>query len=129
MDFRFTGDCEPALMDQSLVFEIVTNLLSNAVKYSPDGGTIHFHVWCSQDTAFLKIQDQGIGIPEEDQKYVFESFHRASNVDTIRGAGLGLSIVRHAVNLHGGTIQLESVEGAGSTFTIALPLQPAPHDT
>jgi signal transduction histidine kinase len=69
----------------------------------------------------MKISDQGIGIPEEDQARLFEPFHRAGNVGNTQGTGLGLSIARDYVALHGGTIEVESAVGTGSTFTICLP--------
>jgi signal transduction histidine kinase len=69
----------------------------------------------------LTVTDQGIGIPEADQALLFQSFHRASNVGGIAGTGLGLSIVKEAVNCHRGTIEVKSVEGRGSQFTVMLP--------
>ena len=75
----------------------------------------------------LKIQDYGIGVPEEEQHKLFDSFHRANNVGSISGTGLGLAIVKKAVELHGGQIEFESKLNVGTTFTIALPLSTKNH--
>lgn len=121
---NFVTQCDrtDALMDEKLLEHIVTNLLSNAIKYSPQGGTIQFDLVCNQSSAVFRIEDTGIGIPEEDLEKLFESFGRASNVGTIQGTGLGLAIVKRCVNLHGGQITVESTLGVGTTFTVTLPL-------
>ncbi|HBB32155.1 MAG TPA: hypothetical protein DC064_10255, partial [Cyanobacteria bacterium UBA9273] len=98
------------------------NLLSNAIKYSPNGGVIDFQLYYEQDEIILQIKDQGIGIPPENQARLFESFHRASNVGMIQGTGLGLSIVKKCVDLYKGKIYCQSEVGAGTTFTVKLPL-------
>jgi signal transduction histidine kinase len=110
-------------MDEKLLGHILTNLLSNAIKYSPEGGTVHFDLVCTAREAIFRITDAGIGIPEEYQTQLFESFQRASNVGTIQGTGLGLAIVKKAVDLHRGTIAVESEVGVGTTFTVRLPLK------
>ncbi|HTF13230.1 MAG TPA: sensor histidine kinase, partial [Burkholderiales bacterium] len=76
------------------------------------------------EQAVIEIQDRGIGIPLEDQPRMFESFHRASNVENRPGTGLGLAIVKKAVELHGGEISLSSAVGSGTRFTVLLPLRP-----
>jgi Signal transduction histidine kinase len=101
---------------------MLMNLLSNAVKYSPRGSTILFSLSRSDDSSVIQIQDQGIGIPEADQKNLFEAFHRGSNVGTVPGMGLGLTIVKHAIELHSGTIDVQSRVAAGTTFTSTLPV-------
>jgi PAS domain S-box-containing protein len=111
-----------AYMDEKLLRYIISNLLSNAIKYSPQGSTVQFHLAYHQSSAILRIQDEGIGIPLNDQQHVFESFYRGSNTRNISGTGLGLAIVKRAVDLHGGQIALESREGVGTTFTVTLPL-------
>lgn len=123
IDFEYEGNLSPAVMDQQLILHIVSNLLSNAIKYSPEGGRIGFLVRATEDTAVITIQDHGIGIPQADQETIFKDFYRARNVGTIRGTGLGLSIVRQAVELHGGTVNLESTVGVGTTITVALPFR------
>jgi len=116
-----TGDERKARIDSKLLKRILTNLLSNAVKYSPPGSTIQFALVCGADANVIRIQDEGIGIPEADQKKLFEAFHRGGNVGTVPGMGLGLAIVKHAVELHSGTIEVQSHVDAGTTFTLTLP--------
>ncbi len=114
--------CPPACMDEKLLRQLFTNLLSNAVKYSPGGGEVNFSLTCTDTEAIFQIQDRGIGIPPEELPHLFESFHRCRNVGTIPGTGLGLTIVKRCVDLHGGQIDVESQLGAGTTFTVKLPL-------
>jgi len=99
-------------------------LLSNAIKYSPHGGNIDFTLDCQQGIASISIQDQGIGISQEDLKLLFEPFHRGKNVRNIPGTGLGLVVVKKCVDLHDGTITANSEVGVGTTFTVTLPLAP-----
>jgi signal transduction histidine kinase len=121
------GTDDPASGDESLLRHIFTNLLSNAVKYSRAGQTVDFIVRQEEGKALCRVVDRGCGIPEADQKRLFQAFHRGSNVQQIPGTGLGLMIVHRCVELHGGSIQFESAEGRGTTFTVALPLfSPAP---
>lgn len=111
-----------ACMDEKLLRHILTNLLTNAVKYSPPGSTVQFNCYCREQEVLFEIKDQGIGIPPEDQKRLFESFHRAKNVGNIQGTGLGLSIVKKSVDLHGGKLAVHSEVGVGTTFKVTLPL-------
>lgn len=122
--FLTKGNCTEACLDEKQLRQILTNLLSNAVKYSPQGGTIQFNLECEEGVAILRIQDEGIGIPKEDVSQLFESFHRASNVETIPGTGLGLAIVKKCVDSHKGKITVDSVVDGGTTFTVTLPLKP-----
>ena len=108
--------------DPKLIRQILTNLLSNAIKYSPQGGPIKFILSRLPDAVIFDIQDQGMGIPPEDLERLFTSFHRAHNVGTIQGTGLGLTIVKKCVDLHGGSIALDSQLGQGSRFTIRIPI-------
>jgi signal transduction histidine kinase len=111
-------------MDGKLLRHILTNLLSNSVKYSPQGGVVRLDVTAANGQAEFRVQDQGIGIPEDDQPQLFQVFFRASNVDNLPGTGLGLAITRRAVDLHQGTISFESQAGVGTTFTVTVPLNP-----
>ncbi len=115
------GQCINACMDENLLRKILTNLLSNAIKYSPESGTVFLELSCHDEVATFRIWDKGIGISLEDQKQLFEPFHRATNVGKIKGTGLGLSIVKKCIDLHGGEISLESQVGVGTTFTVTLP--------
>ncbi len=120
--FVFTEQCKctNVYMDEQLIRHILGNLLSNAIKYSPVGSTVRFALICQDETASFQIQDQGIGIPQEDRQHLFESFYRASNVSNIAGTGLGLAIVKKAVDLHGGDITVDSQVGVGTTFTVTI---------
>jgi signal transduction histidine kinase len=108
---------------------VLTNLLTNAVKYSPAGGAITLTLQPDgADSAAevrLVIEDQGLGIPAADLPHIFEPYHRGQNVrGRIGGTGLGLVSARHIVEQHGGTLEVASTEGAGSRFTITLPITP-----
>ncbi len=124
--FISRGEHTNAYVDEKLLRHILSNLLSNAIKYSPQGSTIHFELAIETGEAIFQIKDEGIGIPPEDQKRLFEAFHRASNVNKIPGTGLGLAIVKQSVDLHGGKIEAVSEVGSGTTFTVTLPLPLSP---
>jgi two-component system OmpR family sensor kinase len=110
--------------DPKLLFQAFSNLLSNAIKYSPDGGTIEVDAGVVADQAVVAIADHGIGIPAADLDRLFERYHRGSNVSGIVGTGVGLYLVRMAVDLHGGGVEVTSREGEGSRFVIRLPMKP-----
>lgn len=123
LSFTQLGDFE-VLGDRRQIEMAVSNLVENAINYSPDGTRVAVALRKQDALAEISISDQGVGIPEKDIERIFERFYR---VDPARsratgGTGLGLSIVKHVVNNHGGDISVWSVEGAGSTFTIRLPL-------
>ncbi len=102
---------------------LVRNLVENGVKYSDEGGLVQVHVSEANGRALVRVSDEGAGIPADDHDRVFERFYRvdrARNRDT-GGSGLGLSIVRNVVQGHGGTVDLESREGGGTTVTVRLP--------
>ncbi|MBD2109332.1 ATP-binding protein [Nodosilinea sp. FACHB-13] len=109
------------VLDEMIVRQILTNLVFNAVKYSHEGGDVRVSCRHQEDYLILQIQDQGIGIPKENQENIFEPFYRAKNVDYIAGTGLGLAIVKQGIQAHQGTISVESEVGKGTTFTITLP--------
>ena len=119
--WKNTGECTRAIMDEKFLRHILTNLISNAIKYSPQGGCIEVNLSCQNQQAVFQVKDYGIGIPKESFKKLFESFHRANNVGNIQGSGLGLSIVKRMVDLHGGSIEFSSELGRGTTFTVYLP--------
>jgi len=121
---------EPALwapVDAARLGRVVDNVLSNALKFSPDGGEVRVCVGrepsAGEPVAVIAVTDRGVGVPAADLPHIFERFQRAGNVaGRIEGAGIGLASARHIVEQHGGNITVESVEGAGSTFTVRLPL-------
>jgi signal transduction histidine kinase len=121
LTFTSLGDCTIVSLDAKLLRQILTNLLSNAIKYSPNGGSVKVLLTCEDNKVIFQVQDEGIGIPTEDQQKLFESFSRASNVGTIAGTGLGLSIVKKCLDLHGGQIAVKSEVGVGTTFAVSLP--------
>jgi two-component system phosphate regulon sensor histidine kinase PhoR len=110
--------------DASQLDRVMINLLSNAVKFTPKGGRIEVASCAEESTAVISVTDTGIGVPGGDQKELFSRFFRASNATgrSIPGTGLGLAIVRMIVVNHGGDIDLQSREGAGTTVTVRLPL-------
>src|SRR5208283_5287994 len=107
--------------DANLLSQLFSNLLANAVKYSPHGGLIRITAAQDGTQIAVVIEDQGIGIPGADLERVFERYYRGSNTSGIGGTGVGLSLVRTIVDLHKGTIAVESREGEGSRFTIRFP--------
>jgi PAS domain S-box-containing protein len=109
-------------LDKRVMRNILFNLISNASKYSSANKTIYITSRSVDHSLEIAIQDEGIGIPEGDIKHMFERFFRASNVSNIQGTGLGLNIVKRYVDLLGGSIDFNSLEGKGSTFTVTLPL-------
>jgi two-component system, OmpR family, sensor kinase len=119
---RFGGAPMPMVGDGKLLFQVFSNLLSNAVKYSPGGGAIEVEAGIGADEAIVAVADRGIGIPPGDLERLFERYHRGSNVSGIVGTGVGLYLVKMAVDLHGGRVEVKSIEGEGSRFTIHLPI-------
>jgi signal transduction histidine kinase len=113
---------EPARGDEGLLRHIFSNLIANAAKYSPPGTPVNFSVSRDGGDAIFIVQDRGLGIPEDDRKRLFTPFYRGKNVATIQGTGLGLVIVKHCVERHGGMIQIESAENCGTTVSVRLPL-------
>ena len=113
------------LGDEDLLLTAIRNLLENAVAYSPERTRVLVTTRRADDRVEISVEDQGIGIPERDLQRIFERFYR---VDPARsratgGTGLGLAIVKHVTAAHGGAVTVRSVEGAGSTFTLSLPLR------
>ena len=121
-------------LDKERIGQVFSNLLSNALKYTPDGGTITINAECipevngntNQGRGFVKIsvQDSGVGIPEEDLEKLFNKFYQAKNVPLVneKGSGLGLALVKHVTEAHGGTVRVTSTIDVGSTFTIVIPI-------
>jgi len=116
------GECTTACLDEKLLHPILSNLLSNAIKYSPTSITIQMTAICQKGEVIFKIEDFGIGIPPEDLQRLFDPFHRAKNVGTIPGTGLGMAIVKKCVDSHRGQISVKSEVGVGTIFTVTLPL-------
>jgi signal transduction histidine kinase len=107
---------------------VIDNICSNAVKYTPRGGRVRVVVRRNDPWAEVEVTDTGLGIAPGDRAHLFSAFHRSTNPDalTIPGTGLGLAISRRIAELHGGTIEVESELGVGSTFTLRIPLAGEP---
>lgn len=114
------GNCQEFYLDQKLLWHILNNLLSNAIKYSPKNSVVSLDVICTEEGVTFKIIDAGIGIPEADQARLFQPFHRAGNVGSIPGTGLGLTLVKKCLDLHNGYIHVSSRVNQGTTFTVNL---------
>ena len=106
--------------------QVMVNLVSNAVKYNREGGRVDIEVQIREDELNVAVKDTGRGIAEEDLPHIFEKFYRVDDSEQqeqqAKGTGLGLSIAKHIVEVHGGTISVQSVQGQGSAFAFALPL-------
>ncbi|MDX6517519.1 MAG: hypothetical protein QOF50_365 [Gaiellaceae bacterium] len=113
--------------DPSRLSQLVENLLSNALKFTPRGGRVEVCLTSLTDAVRLQVSDTGMGISRADQEHVFERFYRSAdaNDQAIQGPGLGLAIVSAIVQAHGGSINVESELGVGTTFTVVLPVEPA----
>ncbi|AIE73053.1 MULTISPECIES: PAS domain S-box protein [unclassified Synechocystis] len=116
---------ELSLVDVKLLRHALENILSNAIKYSAPGSIVSLNINKQDNHLLFVVKDQGIGIPPQDQEKLFEAFHRASNVGDIPGTGLGLSIVKRYVEFQGGKVEVDSVEGQGTTIVIKIPLSPS----
>jgi signal transduction histidine kinase len=123
------SELDPALgelnADERKVKQILLNLLSNAVKFTPDGGRVHVSAAQANGAVEVSVRDTGIGIAPEDQAVVFEEFKQVGR-DALRkaeGTGLGLTLTKRLVELHGGEIRLQSAPGKGSTFSFTLPVR------
>jgi signal transduction histidine kinase len=123
---EFQGDKDiKATLDSFGLGEIMTNILNNAITYTGEGGNVSISLKNFGDHALISIADTGVGMSEEDLKHIFDRFYRSDRSRTrdTGGAGLGLSIVKEMVDLMGGSIDVKSEEGKGSTFSISLPLK------
>jgi signal transduction histidine kinase len=107
--------------DEKIVELALSNLLYNAIKYSPEYTNIDIDITQNTNTTTFKVKDNGIGIPEKDQKNIFNRYFRAENVLLIQGTGIGLNIVKNHLEQLNGSISFESHENKGSIFTIELP--------
>ncbi|NJK27342.1 MAG: hybrid sensor histidine kinase/response regulator [Coleofasciculaceae cyanobacterium SM2_3_26] len=125
--FSIDRDSLQARWDEKIIRQLLTHLLSNAIKYSPKGGEVCLHVTYSDaetatgGTIKLEVCDRGMGISEEDFPNIFHTFYRGQNAELIPGTGLGLTIVKSCVEMHGGTIAIDSHLEEGTQVTVTLP--------
>jgi signal transduction histidine kinase len=125
--FELSVDVEPGLpeveADSEALGQALLNLVNNAIKYSRETKSIALSVRRAGERVAISVADKGIGVPKAEQRKIFEKFYRgeASLVHETKGSGLGLSLVEHIMEAHGGTVEIESAPGKGSTFTLVLP--------
>jgi signal transduction histidine kinase len=119
---HIAGVAAPAFGDTTLLRHIMANLMGNAVKYSTAGAPVALEVTRQGDEAVLCVRDRGIGMAEQDFKQLFVPFFRGQNAAAVQGTGLGLLIVRHCVERHGGRMDIASTENVGTTVTVRLPV-------
>ncbi len=112
-------------MDVDLMRQVFSNLVENAIKYSPENSSILITTEEQEGRIVIQVADQGMGIPEDELPHVFTKFYRSKNAKSspIKGSGLGLYLAKYFVELHKGSISVESEFGRGSTFTVELPMQ------
>jgi PAS domain S-box-containing protein len=120
ISFLYNGEKE-IVQDKKMLRHVFLNLLSNAIKYSGEDKIVYFSIEASQGLVNVKVKDEGIGIPDDEQQHLFDKYYRAKNATNIQGTGLGLSIVKRHVELLNGTISFISKFGEGTTFTIGFP--------
>lgn len=119
--YQHTGVNNVFNSDPGMLKKCIVNLIANAIKYSGENTLIDFNTEIDEENCTIKVEDNGIGIPESDHKHLFEAFFRAHNTGTIPGTGLGLNIVGRYTDLMNGTIQFKSKVNAGTLFTLTFP--------
>lgn len=122
LDAQTVGNCSG---DRHRLEQLLDNLISNALKYTPEGGRVETRLQRENGHVRIEVQDSGIGIPEEEQQYLFDQFFRASTAkaDSIPGVGLGLTIVKAIAEAHRGRVEVESRQGLGTIFRVELPVR------
>lgn len=125
-DCQTTPNSDRIRADVRRVRQILLNLLSNAIKFTPAGGKVILRVWQEAQKVLLQVEDTGIGIAQDELPLLFEKFQQLENTyqRTYEGTGLGLALTKQLVEMHGGSIEVESCVGEGSTFTVMIPSQP-----
>ncbi|HIW33551.1 MAG TPA: HAMP domain-containing histidine kinase [Candidatus Paenibacillus intestinavium] len=124
LELSISLDKVSILADEDLMSQVWTNIIHNSIKFIPSNGTITISLRQVDEQAIIRITDTGIGIARQDQLHIFERFYKADHARerSKGGSGLGLSIVKKIVEMHGGTISVESELGKGTTFTVNLPI-------
>ncbi len=122
LEVSHSGMTQTMNTDKKLIRNVLINLISNAIKYSPENKPIYLRCEFKSEEVVCEVEDEGIGIPEEDQIHLFERFFRANNTRGFQGTGLGLSIVKRYVDLLRGDISFKSSHGEGTTFKVIIPI-------
>jgi signal transduction histidine kinase len=124
LDLDVADDLPEMELDPEAISQALINLLNNAIKYSPEEKRIRVSVRGDGGRVLVSVADRGIGIPKSEQKRIFEKFYRGEHslVHTTKGSGLGLALVQHITEAHGGRVEVTSAPGEGSTFTLSLPV-------
>lgn len=131
LEVQIAEDLPEAVVDPEALSQALLNLMNNSIKYSGEGKYIGLDVRSGESSILISVSDRGVGIPKAEQKKIFEKFYRVEDslIHTTKGSGLGLSLVRHIVDAHGGSVEIESEPGKGSTFRLVVPLTPSPRRT
>jgi signal transduction histidine kinase len=126
LDVQIADDLPEAVVDPQALSQALLNLVNNAIKYSGDQQYLGLDVRRAGDDLVISVTDHGVGIPKAEQRRIFEKFYRVENtlVHTTKGSGLGLALVQHIMEAHGGRVELTSAPGVGSTFRLVVPLEP-----
>ena len=121
LDYYCPSDLSLIKADPNRIGQVLINLIHNAIKFTKPGGKIHIYAYEREEDVVIAVKDNGIGIPSEEVRRIFERFYKTDRSRAGVGTGLGLSISRHLVEAHGGKIWAESETGKGSTFSFSLP--------
>jgi signal transduction histidine kinase len=126
LEVHIAEDLPEVVVDPEALSQALLNLANNAIKYSGEGRYLGLDVRRDDGRLVISVTDRGVGIPKAEQKKIFEKFYRVEDtlIHTTKGSGLGLALVQHIMDAHGGTVELESEPGKGSTFRLLLPLAP-----
>ncbi|RPH37690.1 ATP-binding protein [bacterium] len=121
---RLDESLPPVKGDAESISEAVINLIDNAIKYSGESKYLAIATGKTDGVQYIEVEDHGIGIAREHQEKIFENFYRVSTglVHTVRGTGLGLALVKHIMDAHGGNVRVDSVPGKGSRFRLLFPI-------
>src|SRR5207249_7711007 len=127
LEVAVADDLPEVSADKEALGQALLNLVNNAIKYSRDEKYLRLDVRRDGERVLLSVTDRGIGVAKGEQKKIFEKFYRAENslVHETKGSGLGLALVQHIMQAHGGIVEVESALGKGSTFTLVLPVRNA----
>jgi signal transduction histidine kinase len=120
------ADCSPECSgDPQRLGQVIDNLLSNAIKFTPKGGRVAVNLSSNDGVAAIEVKDSGVGIPEDEQRLLFDRLYRApsATASAVPGVGLGLTIVKAIVDAHDGRVLIDSEPGAGATFRVELPIR------